>query len=97
MEVSSKNGMDNNGHQNFTRLIFHLCDDSGTAAFIRAVAQRKVTASRMGLVWPPSSSVPGTPKTRWRRPVLLGEGIGFTAQVVADGVPANLGWFAISA
>ena len=43
-------------------------DDSGTAAFIRAVAQRKVTASRMGLVWPPSSSVPGTPKTR-QRPV----------------------------
>ena len=36
-----------------------------TAAFIRAVAQRKVTASRMGLVWPPSSSVPGTPKTRY--------------------------------
>ena len=36
----------------------------GTAAFIREVAQRKRTASAMGLVWPPASSTPGTPKTR---------------------------------
>lgn len=70
-------------------------DDSGTAAFIRAVAHRKVTASRMGLVWPPSSSVPGTPKTRQRpvrrrEDVCLGkdfdEGMCFTAKLVADGV-----------
>lgn len=73
--------------------ISHVCDDSGTAAFIRAVAQRKVTASRMGLVWPPSSSVPGTPKTRQRpvrrrKDVCLRKdfdvGMCFTAKVVAD-------------
>ena len=39
----------------------------GTAAFIRKVAERKITASRLGLVWPPSSSTPQTPKTRRSR------------------------------
>lgn len=36
-----------------------------TATFIQKVASRKLTATRLGLVWPPSSSTPGTPKTRY--------------------------------
>ena len=42
----------------------HVFPVAGTAAFIREVARRKLTASAMGLVWPPASSRAGTPKTR---------------------------------
>lgn len=36
-----------------------------TAAFIKYVAAAKQTATRLGLIWPPTKSIPGTPHTRY--------------------------------
>jgi len=36
-----------------------------TAAFIKYVAAVKQTATRLGLIWPPTKSIPGTPHTRY--------------------------------
>ncbi|CAE7524594.1 est [Symbiodinium sp. CCMP2456] len=36
-----------------------------TAAFIKYVAAAKQTATRLGLIWPPTTSIPGTPHTRY--------------------------------